>query len=376
MLAGGSGSRLWPLSRASMPKHLLPLGPGGSTLLRTTVERVLPIADSVRVVTLAAQAQACRAALEGVGLDRHSLITEPVARGTGPALGLATRWIAREDSAAVVCSVHADHDIDDDDAYRSAVLAGAGWAAVTGGLVTVGLPPTFASTGFGYVATGVARPADSWRPAAGARRVSPELVDNARSLVAYSSPGFVEKPSLEVARSFLREGTHLWNTGLFAWRAAVLEEELHRSSPEVDATLAQVVAARLRGDDGRADARYASLPNRAVEPLVFERTTRLTVVRASFGWSDLGSWSDLLTIWRERRGSDAAGNVVEGDALLVGSTGCLVSATGGRPIAVVGAENLVVVDTGDAVLVVPADRVQEVRDVVERLRQEGRTELL
>jgi mannose-1-phosphate guanylyltransferase/mannose-6-phosphate isomerase len=374
VLAGGSGTRLWPLSRSGVPKHLLPIGDNGDTLLRATVTRVLPLGAPVSILTVAAQADACRRALDGLGLDRHAVIAEPAARGTGPALGLAVRWIARDDPDAVICSVHADHHVGDADGYRAALWAAAGSAIAADELFTVGLTPTHPSTGFGYIALGAPRDADSWTPPIDGGQ--PELDAAARRLVVYDAAGFVEKPALDVAKQFLADGKHLWNTGLFVWPAAVFEAEMRAHAPEVDAAVAEVVALRGAGDEDAATDAYLRLSTQAIEPLLLEHTHHLGVVRADFPWSDLGSWSDLRSARSAAGAADASGNVVSGDVSIVDSRGCLVESRGGRHVAVVGADDLVVVDAGDAVLVVPAARAQAVRDVVERLRAARRDELL
>jgi mannose-1-phosphate guanylyltransferase len=375
VLAGGSGTRLWPLSRSGIPKHLLPLDASGSTLLRSTVERVLPLTESVRIVTTASQADACRRALEGLGLPSDAVIAEPQARGTGPALGLATAWVAHDDPDALISSVHADAHVEDGDGYRIAVLAAAGWAALSDGLATVGVSPAYPSTGLGYVAvSGAPLSPEAWRPPLGAR-ADPAVCAAAAAVPAFAAAGFVEKPSLEVARDYVAGGRHLWNSGLFAWPAAVFARELAAADPRLAEQVAAVAAARRRGQETEAATLYGAIEPVPVDTLVFERTRRLTVVRGAFSWSDLGTFSDLHDT-RRRGESDAAGNVLEGEVVAIDTSDSFVVARGGRLVAIVGVEGLAVVDSGDALLVIPLDRAQRVRDVVERLRAERRSDLL
>jgi mannose-1-phosphate guanylyltransferase len=347
ILAGGSGTRLWPRSREKTPKHLLTLH-GKHSLLQATAERVRHLSDDLYVVTERTQVEAIREQLPGLAPDH--VIVEPARRGTASALALAAWSIARHDPKGTMISVHADHYLGpDEDAYLRTLGLEAEVAERERVLVTVGLTPPYPSTAFGYI------------------KVQPEGLKGA----AYRVERFVEKPDLETARTFLREGGYFWHLGLFAFPLDVLRQEMTAHTPGLLEKIDQYGAALDQGDLETAKRTYEALPIQAIDYALLEKTRRLLMVPAQFEWHDLGSWADLHDILEQ----DAAGNAVDGDAILIDSRNCMIHAPG-KLVAAVGLEDMVVIETGDALLICPKARSQDVKLIVERLKQAGKQDLL
>lgn len=347
--AGGAGSRLWPRSRRASPKHLLPLSGSGKPLVQEAYERVRPLVDEVLVLTEERQVDLIRELLPALG--REDMIVEPAARGTTNALGLAALSLLRRDPGAVMISLPADHVIRGIGAYRQAVNRALAIAEAGERMVTIGLVPTHPATGFGYIEAGepvtVAR-----RPALEVRR-------------------FVEKPDLVTAQAYVDSRRHYWNLAMFAWRCEVFVEELGRHGPRHLRGLRRVLAARGRGDEEEAGRVYRRLAVEAVDYTVMERTERLLMVPAGFQWVDVGSWTELADVLR----ADREGNVVDGPAILIDTRDSLVSVPD-KLVAVIGMEDLVVVDTIDALLICHKSRAQDVKRVVEALRRSGQSDYL
>ncbi|WP_122818380.1 mannose-1-phosphate guanylyltransferase [Nocardioides pantholopis] len=349
--AGGAGTRLWPLSRSSAPKFLRDLTGSGRTLLQETHDRLAPLAeDRFLVVTGAAHADAVAEQLDG--LPAGAILAEPSARDSMAAIGLAAALLERTDPEAVLGSFAADHVIDDQDAFgevvRTAVeVARADW------LVTIGIEPTFPSSAFGYIHQGDPLPGHP-----GAAEVRE----------------FVEKPTTEVAAGYLAAGGFRWNAGMFVVRPTVLLDLLARWHPEFAAALRAIAA-----DQSLLEQTWPTLPSIAVDHAIAEPAAaagRVATVAAGFGWDDIGDFDSLATLLADSAGSD--GPTVLGDRDLVhavGSTG-LVVPRGDRLVAVVGLEDVVVVDTPDALLVTTRARAQEVKGVVAGLKAAGRTDLV
>jgi mannose-1-phosphate guanylyltransferase len=333
ILAGGVGSRFWPLSTPSRPKQLLPLV-DDEPLLVDTVRRLAPLVSAERtlVVTNAMLAGTVRALLPE--LPPANVIAEPRSAGTAPALAWAAAEIARRDGAdAVLLCVHADWAIGQPDAFRDTLVHAADAAGRQASLVTVGVVPTRPETGFGYI-----QPAE---PVNGARRVA----------------RFVEKPDRATAERFVSEG-YLWNSGIFVWRAGDFLEEVRRHTPEV----APALACAATGDIDRFFAEVAPI---SVDNGVLERSTRVLVVPGDFAWDDVGTWAAL----RRVRALDAGGNAVGGPAHLVQSHDNVVHADGNMVI-LYGVSDLVVVTRDGLTLVTTVDRAAELKQLLDALPHE------
>ncbi|MCW5892577.1 MAG: mannose-1-phosphate guanylyltransferase [bacterium] len=338
VLAGGSGTRFWPRSRARAPKQLLALG-GRRTLLQETVRRLRPLVGTrgVWVVTGRAHAAAVRRQLPG--LEAARVVVEPQGRNTAAAIALAALRMEACTPDAVMIVAPSDHVVGDAPALRRALETACRVAARHEALVTIGIPPTHPETGFGYVRPG----APIGRGAAGARWAK----------------GFVEKPPAVTARRLVAGGA-LWNGGIFVWRTRVILEALRAHLPAVTAPLETALA---RGGPRALAAAYRRVPAVSIDHGVLERAERVAVVPARCGWNDVGSWAALEALWR-----DGDVNAVRGRTVMVDSRGCVVDG-GRRLVAVLGVDDLVVVDAPDALLVCAKDRAQDVRLVVAELRR-------
>lgn len=352
LMSGGSGARLWPLSRERYPKQLLPLC-GERTMVQETALRVHGpgFADPI-VVCNQEHRFAMAEQLRAVGVRPRHLVLEPAGRSTAPALAVAATLAAEADPDALVLAMPADLVIQDLPAFHDVVGKAAALAAA-GHIVTFGIRPTSAHTGYGYIQAGPAFD----------RHEGVHVLER-----------FTEKPCRSVAEGYLAGGRHLWNSGILLAPAALLLAELDRFEPAVTAAAGEALRRAARDLDFlRLDAAaFAAAPSVSIDVAVMERTDRACVIPCDFGWSDVGSWSALWDI----AAKDADGNVAQGDVVLVDSRDTYVRGCDGRLVAAVGLDSAVVVVTDDAVLVAAKDRVQEVRQVVDRLKADGRKEHL
>lgn len=344
ILSGGSGTRLWPLSRESYPKQFLPLT-GELTMLQATWRRVAPITGRGPLVVANEEHRFVAAEqLQQIGADPQAILLEPIGRNTAPAIALAALEATRDGEDALLLILPSDHVVNDDAAFQQAVRH-AVKAAASGKLVTFGIVPDSPETGYGYIKGSEA--------------------GDLRSVEA-----FVEKPDLDTARSYVASGRYFWNSGMFLFLASRYLEELHKFAPVMlEATRLAWKQARRDADFVRLDkAAFAAVPSDSIDYAVMEKTTDAALVPMDAGWSDVGSWTALRDVSLQ----DTDGNAHHGDVIAVDCRNTY--AYGDRLIALVGLDDVIVVETADAVLVGKGERMQEVKEVVARIKREERPE--
>ena len=349
ILSGGSGTRLWPLSRQLFPKQFLALA-DDSTMLQATVQRLagLPLERPVFICNDEHRfivAEQCRE----IDIEPLAVVLEPVGRNTAPAVAVAAMQALQRDSDALLLVLPADHVITDINAFHAAIERAATLAG-QGKLVTFGIVPTSAETGYGYIRRGA-------------------LVDTA----VFAVEQFVEKPDQTTAQQYLDAGTYYWNSGMFMFRADVYLRELESQQPVmVTACRTALEQARVDLDFVRLDKEaFAACPADSIDYAVMEKTQDAVVIPLDAGWSDVGSWAALWQISPQ----DEAGNVLQGDVIAQNSRACFARSED-RLLALLGVDDLIVVDTKDAVLVAAKACIQEVKEIVNQLQAEGRSQAL
>ncbi|MFM8953202.1 MAG: mannose-1-phosphate guanylyltransferase [Planctomycetaceae bacterium] len=355
VMAGGSGTRFWPASRAALPKQLLPLA-GDRTLLEDTVARLdgLVTPDRILVVTSARLLDAARRQLPQV--PEPGLVGEPCKRDTAPCIGLAALLVSRHDPDATMAVMPSDHVIRPSERFGAAIRQAAALVeARPGRLVTFGIRPTYPAEGFGYIQQG-----------------EPLTVAPGEAS-AHAVARFREKPPASVARDYLAAGTYLWNAGIFVWKAQTILAALAERQPEMLQRLERIAAAwdAPRRDDVFA-SEFAAIKGISIDYAVLEHATDVAVIEAPFTWDDLGGWSAVA----RQRGADEQGNTIVGRHLGIDSTGTIVHAGDGHLVVTMGLVNMLVVHTPDATLVAERTHEEAVRKVVAELEARGWNEYL
>ena len=352
IMAGGSGTRFWPLSRKSRPKQFLPIATQ-KTMIEETVERLLPLLPPESIFTISDRTQAAGIRRLVPGLPAKNVLIEPLARNTAASLILATAGIYLRNPKSVVFALPADHLITKPDIFLRKLKAAAAAAAREEVIVTFGIPATYPSTGFGYIHFSGRNRRRFWN-----EDFHPVLQ-------------FKEKPDVEQAKKYLKQGRHCWNSGMFIWRAEVFARKLEQFAPVFFCHWKRILEALKENDQPRIAAVFREIPATSIDYALMEKADGVLMAEGDFGWSDVGSWVSLADIWSK----DASGNALRGGGLFLDSRNCLVYSPH-RLTAVVGLKDVIIVDTKDALLVCSKKADQRVKEVIENLRKKGQERIL
>lgn len=363
ILAGGSGERFWPLSRRTRPKQLLRLTSETKTMLDEAVERLTPLipAEHMYVITgehLVEPIRACNS-----GLLSENIIAEPAKRNTTGALCYAIAHILAKynvpEKCVTLAVVTADHQIGEAERFRATMFAALRHAEAHESIVTIGIAPTRPETGYGYIQ---------------ARELAPAVDGLSQSIQVHHVSAFHEKPNRQRAEDFMNAGNYFWNSGMFFWTAKTFLDELSHAHPPSAETYSKLIAAFKTGDLAEARRIFETLEDISIDYALMEHAQKVLVVRADFPWDDVGAWTAL----ERSHPADAQGNVKLGEPVVVESKDCIVYNTVGpekMAVSVIGCEELVVIVTADAVLVMPKEKAQDVRHAVSELKKRNAPQL-
>jgi len=350
ILAGGQGSRFWPISRQKKPKQFFSIAESGESLIQATANRLAPLVGLENIVIVT---NIVHRPLVEEHVPKSRILCEPFARNTAASIGLAALFLRHEDPKTVMITLPADHAVSDADILRRTLQRAIKLSAGGERLVTIGIEPSSPNTGYGYIRCGA-------------------IIDAQLGERAYAVNRFFEKPSFERAQQYVASGEYLWNSGMFAWRVDAILKAIREYMPALADALDKIDPTIGTSKEQQTIAEvFEKLESVSIDFGVLEHAKNCAVVRAEpFGWSDVGSWDQ----WAQHFKHDERNNLSRGDAVVVDCDGCIVHSEH-RLIAVIGADNMIVIDAGDAILVCPREKVQDVRKVVEELRKRGRFEL-
>ncbi len=350
IMAGGRGTRFWPKSRKSLPKQFLSLTGDGKTMIQLTVDRLLPIVD-IEDIYISTNEDYRALCLEQLpGLPEENILCEPVGRNTAPCIGLGAVHIAKKYDDAIMIVLPSDHQIKHPDIFRDTLEEAAKIAEENTNLVQIGITPDYPETGYGYI----------------------KYMPDVKHGVAYKVEKFVEKPDLQTAKQYLETGKYLWNAGQFVWKVSSILGNMEQLMPDTYAKLMNIKGAI--GTDAYNDVlntQFRAMESKSIDYGVMEKAQNIYVIPGNFGWDDVGSWLAVGRLQKE----DSDHNVISGDVISVSSESCIIQG-GKKLIAAVGLEDIVIVDTEDAILICHKDHAGEIKQVMAELEDKGRSELL
>jgi mannose-1-phosphate guanylyltransferase len=350
IMAGGTGTRFWPLSREKKPKQFLPIV-SEKSMIQETVERLLPLVSFSHIYTIANREHTQTIHNLIPEIPETNLLVEPQGKNTAPSLILATAWICLQNPKAVVAALPADHLIKDFPLFLDKLEAAAHAASTKRMLITFGIPPSYPATGYGYIQFQKDRP----------HKIKGENFYHVRE--------FKEKPDLETAKAFLTQGSYFWNSGMFIWQASVFEEKLKSHAPEMFFYWEKILAALKKDDKPQINAIFDEIPSISIDYALMEKAEGVLMGEGNFGWSDVGAWSSLVDIWLQ----DEKGNALKGENIVLDIERCILHSPN-KLTALIGVKDLIVVDTEDVLLICHKGQDQKVKEIVDHLQKKGKKE--